>query len=63
MTLAYTTATETMSFDPMIQVCPWGECLPRPATHSYETPLQPLHVGILMRCAEEYDITDYHPDG
>jgi len=52
-----------MSFDPMIQVCPWGECLPRPATHSYETPLQPLHVGILMRCAEEYDITDYHPDG
>jgi len=39
--------------------CPWHEALPRPATCGYDTPLQPIHVDVLMRCAETYELTDY----
>jgi len=43
----------------MSDVCPWHEVLPRPATYDYDTPMQPVHVAVLMRCAERYDLTDY----
>jgi hypothetical protein len=43
----------------MPDVVPWREALPRPATHNYNTPLRPVHVGILMRCAERYSLNNY----
>jgi len=43
----------------MPDVPTWREVLPRPATHGYNTPLRPVHAGILMRCAERYELTRY----